>query len=72
MANGMTLTKAICIFKNIENAEYSNSEKLESLAIVLDMPTHNSITKDEILKAFRWYAYNDNESEETNNEPSSM
>ena len=30
MANGMTLTKAICIFKDIENAEYSNSEKLES------------------------------------------
>lgn len=63
MPKNMTLTKAIIIFKNIESAEFSTDEKLTSLAMVLDMPTHNSITKDEMLKAFRWYGYTDTDSE---------
>lgn len=68
MSNVMTLTKAICIFKDIENAKYSTTEKLESLSMVLDMPTHNCITKDEILKAFRWYAFTDTTDSEESTE----
>ena len=55
----MTLPKAISIFVDIENEKYSITEKLESIEMVLNMPTHNSISKAEIIKAFQWFAFTD-------------
>lgn len=51
---GIDVGKANAVFKQIESDEYSEDEKLRSILVVLDMPTHNGITKDTILKAFRW------------------
>lgn len=34
--------------------KYSENEKLTAIKEVLDMPTHNGVTKDKILSAFRW------------------
>ena len=48
------LGKANAIFKQITSNNYSEDEKLRSILTVLDMETHNGITKDMILKAFRW------------------
>lgn len=50
----ISIGKANAIFKQITSDNYSEDEKLRSILIVLDMPTHNGITKDMILKAFRW------------------
>ena len=47
------LGKANAIFKQITSDNYSEDEKLRSILTVLDMETHNGITKDMILKAFR-------------------
>ena len=51
---GINVGKANAVFKQIESDEYSEDEKLRSILTVLDMPTHNGITKDTILKALRW------------------
>lgn len=50
----INLGKANAIFKQITSDNYSEDEKLRSILTVLDMQTHNGITKDTILKAFRW------------------
>jgi len=52
----MNIGKAVAIFKQIKNKEYTDTEKLCAISAVLDMSTHNGITKDEILTAFRWFA----------------
>ena len=44
----------MAVFKHIREEKYSEEEKLIAIKKVLDMPTHNGITKDEILEAFRW------------------
>lgn len=51
----MNLGKANAIFKNIESDGYADEEKLIAIEMVLDMPTHNGITKDTILNVFRWF-----------------
>ena len=50
----MNIGKATAIFQHIRNEKYSEDEKLVAIKKTLDMPTHNGITKDEILDAFRW------------------
>lgn len=50
----MNIGKAVAIFENIDSQEFSDKEKAEAIWLVLNMPTHNSITKDYILKAFKW------------------
>lgn len=50
----MNLKKAILIFENIENPAFSKMEKTEAIAEVLELPTHNSISKAAIIKAFKW------------------
>lgn len=50
----MGLGKANAIFKNLDSDKYTNLEKVDAIKTVVDMETHNSITKDEILKAFKW------------------
>lgn len=51
---GINIGKAQAIFQQIESNKYSEDEKLRAIWAVLDMPTHNGITKDTILGAFRW------------------
>ena len=46
--------KSTGCFEQIKNDKYSEDEKLQAIWLVLDMPTHNGITKDTILEAFRW------------------
>lgn len=50
----MNIGKAVAIFENIDSPEFSDEEKAEAIWLVLNMPTHNSISKDNILKAFKW------------------
>ena len=50
----MKLGKANTIFKHIDQDAYDEQDKLQAIKEVLAMPTHNGITKDEILAAFRW------------------
>lgn len=52
---GMNIGKACAIFDQIKSDKYDEQEKLRAIQAVLDMPTHNGITKDEILAAFRWF-----------------
>lgn len=50
----MTKMKAMAIFKNIHDNETDPEDKLTSISEILDMETHNSITKQELLEALRW------------------
>lgn len=50
----MNCGKACAIFEQLESDKYSENEKLTAIKEVLDMPTHNGVTKDQILSAFRW------------------
>ena len=50
----MRLGKATAVFRSINDQEWTDYERLEAIDIVLDMPTHNGITKDEILNVCRW------------------
>ena len=50
----MNIGKAQAVFEQIKSDKYSEDEKLQAIWLVLDMPTHNGITKDTILEAFRW------------------
>lgn len=51
---GITIGKACAVFQQIKSDKYSEGEKLRAIWAVLDMPTHNGITKATILEAFRW------------------
>ena len=50
----MNIGVACAIFKPIDSTKYTEDEKIQAIQLVLDMPTHNGITKDKILAAFRW------------------
>lgn len=50
----MNIGKAQAVFEQIRSDKYSETEKLQAIWDVLEMPTHNGITKDAILEAFRW------------------
>ena len=43
------------IFNNISSDEYTEQEKLHSIKDILSLVTHNSINKQSIIKAFRWF-----------------
>ena len=51
----MNIGKACAIFERIDNEKYTEQEKLNAVKLVIGMPTHNGITKDKILNAFRWF-----------------
>lgn len=51
----MNSGKAYAIFKHIESDQWMENEKLVAIKTVLDMPTHNGITKDEFLRALKWF-----------------
>ena len=50
----MNVGKAIAVFKTLENEKWSDSERINALCIVAEMPTINSIKKDELQKALKW------------------
>lgn len=50
----MNKGRALAIFDNIENASESIEEKGAAILIVMNMETHNSVTKASMLKVIRW------------------
>lgn len=50
----MNLGKAIAIFNQIESDKYTDAEKMEAIRMTIDMETHNSILKVNVLKALNW------------------
>lgn len=46
--------KAMAIVKNINSAEYTDTEKAHAIYLVMNMATHMSITKDELINAIKW------------------
>ena len=52
----MNIGRACGIFMNIDSDNFTEDEKLVAIRDVLkEMVTYNGITKDNILKAFRWF-----------------
>lgn len=49
----MTLPRAMAIFKNI-NADVSDNEKISAIERVLNMTTHNSINKSDMLNVIEY------------------
>lgn len=50
----MTIGTAVGIFQNIDREDLHDEEKCAAILMVLDMPTHNSITKDMMLRVIRY------------------
>lgn len=50
----MNIGKAVAIFEQIESDKYTDIEKGEAIYRVMNMPTHNSITKKQILKTLKY------------------
>lgn len=50
----MNIKKAIEIFNNISSQSYTDEEKVISIYQVMNMPTHMSFTKANILNALIW------------------
>lgn len=51
----MNIGKACAIFDQINSDKYTEQEKLNAIKQVIEMPTHNGVTKYKILNAFRWF-----------------
>lgn len=47
--------EAYAIIKQIESDKYTDSDKLEAINRVLGAETHNGITKDDLINAFKWF-----------------
>jgi hypothetical protein len=50
----MKMGEAYKIFYDIESQEYTDEEKGMAIYRVLKMETHNSVTKDAMLKVIAW------------------
>lgn len=50
----MNIGKACAIFDQIQSDKFTEEEKGIAIYQVLKMPTHNSITKDNILKVTQY------------------
>lgn len=50
----MNIGMARAIFENLFDSKYSIEEKGTAIRTVIDMETHNSITKGQMLKAMNW------------------
>lgn len=50
----MNPAKATAIFKHINADLSTDMEKMAAIYQVLNLPTHNGISKDSIIEAFKW------------------
>lgn len=50
----MNIGMARAIFKNLFDSKYSIEEKGNAIRTVIDMESHNSITKCQMLVAMNW------------------
>lgn len=50
----MVRKTAMAIFKDIYNDDMDPEDKLTAIQEVLDMATHNSVTKADLLEVLRW------------------
>ena len=50
----MSIGEARRIFDNIDSQQYTDEQKGEAILRVLKMETHNSVTKESLLKAIRY------------------
>lgn len=50
----MNIGKATAIFKDIHNEETEVEDKITAIQEVIDMATHNGITKKEMVEVIRW------------------
>lgn len=50
----MSMGTACVIFQNIDNPDISTEEKAAAIFKIINMETHNSVTKASMLKALRW------------------
>lgn len=50
----MSTGTAYVIFRNIDNPDISTEEKAAAIYKIINMETHNSVTKASMLKALRW------------------
>lgn len=50
----MTLSEATVIFSDISNSKYSDEEKALAIYQVMNMPTQNSVTKNEMLEVIKF------------------
>lgn len=68
------ISRAVTIFKCVESADFLDADKVIAIYDVMNMPTHNGITKAEILTALKWlwnhvfYLANENKATMTNYE----
>lgn len=46
---------AYAIFNDIKSEKYTPIEKVIAINEILGMETHNSVTKEKIIDAFRWF-----------------
>jgi hypothetical protein len=50
----MNIGKACAIFLQIESDQYTDRDKEVAIYLVMNMPTHNGITKDSMLRVIKW------------------
>ena len=46
--------RAVAIFNNINNEQFADEEKALAVYDVMNMPTHNGVTKEAAFKALSW------------------
>ena len=54
MLSGMKAGKALVIFSDINNGNYSIEEKQAAILKILSMPTHNGVKKEWMLEVIQW------------------
>lgn len=50
----MNKGKAMAICLQINSEEFTDEEKAEAIYLVMNMPTHMSITKDNMIEVIKW------------------
>ena len=50
----MKFCQAYKIMDNIDSEEYTEDEKAMAIRVILDMETHNGVTKPVLLYAMNW------------------
>ena len=48
------LAKAIAIVKDISSDKFTDEEKAEAIYLVMNMATHNFVTKADFLNVIKW------------------